>query len=199
MRTTEPIVGRLAATDIRLAPARIPVQWPRYVEAEVIFKMGEDLPARNAPYTAKQVAGSLCAAFAGIEVCTSRFVPDDVPLAHLVADNSNAELLIVGESFPMEGVAQLADLPVTLARRGEPLVHGSTTHVLGQPLFSVTWLANWLAARGEGLERGQWVATGSCTGIVEATTDDLVVARLGTSAQAIVEFFPQSIHGEGES
>jgi len=78
-------------------------------------------------------------------------------------------------------------------------VQGSTANVLGHPMRCVTWLANWLARQGEGLERGQWIASGSCTGMVEAATDDLVVARFGNHAQAIVEFTPHSIDPEGTS
>jgi 2-keto-4-pentenoate hydratase len=197
--TIEPIVGRLAAVDIRRSPVRLHVAERRIVESEVIFEVARDLPARQAPFTSEQVAEALGAAYAGIEVCASRFTSDDLPIAHVIADNSNAELLVVGEALPSSLIARMVDLPVTLSRRGQDAVQGSTGNVLGQPLLSVTWLANWLAQEGEGLERGQLIASGSCTGMVEAATDDLVVARFGSYAQAIVEFAPKSTDPEGTS
>jgi 2-keto-4-pentenoate hydratase len=134
------------------------------------------------------VAKALGAAYAGIEVCASRFTSDDLSLAHVIADNSNAESLVIGEALPSTLISNLDDMPVTLSRRGLDDVQGSTGNVLGQPLQSVTWLANWLALQGEGLRRGQLIASGSCTGMVEARTDDLVIARFGTHAQVFVEF-----------
>ena len=196
---TEPIVGRLTGADVRRSPARLYVAERRIVEAEVIFEVAHDLPARQAPFTSEQVAQALGAAYAGIEVCASRFTSDDLSIAHVIADNSNAEFLVVGETFPLSVIPQLIDLPVSLSMRGQDEVQGSTANVLGQPLLSVTWLANWLAQEGEGLERGQLIASGSCTGMVEAATDDLVVARFGNYAQAIVEFSPKSIDPEGAS
>jgi 2-keto-4-pentenoate hydratase len=195
--TTEPIVGRLAAPDIRRSPALLHVAERRVVEAEVIFEVAHDLPTRQSPFTSEQVAKALGAAYAGIEVCASRFTSDDLSIAHVIADNSNAEFLVVGEALPSSFIARPNDLPVTLSRRGQDPVQGTTANVLGQPLLSVTWLANWLAQQGEGLERGQLIASGSCTGMVEAATDDLVVARFGSYAQAIVEFAPKSTDPEG--
>jgi 2-keto-4-pentenoate hydratase len=189
--TSEPIAGRLAAADIRRSPARLVAPVPRIVEAEVIFEVAHDLPARQIPFTSAQVAEVLGTAYAGIEVCASRFTSDDLSIAHLIADNSNAEFLVIGEPLPPSVIPRLSDLPVTLSRRGQDPVQGSTANVLGQPLLSVTWLANWLAQQGEGLKRGQLIASGSCTGMVEAARDDLVVARFGSYAQAIVEFAPQ--------
>lgn len=197
MGTTEPIVGRLAVADIRRSPARLRVTEPRIVEAEVIFEVAHDLPPALAPFTSERVAEALGSAYAGIEVCASRFTSDDVSIADVIADNSNAEFLVIGEPLPSSVMSRLTDLPVTLLRRGQEPVQGSTANVLGQPLLSVTWLANWLARQGEGLSRGQLIASGSCTGMVEAARDDLVVARFGTVAQAIVEFNPNETDTEG--
>jgi 2-keto-4-pentenoate hydratase len=196
--TTEPIVGRLTAADIRRSPARLVVGGgSRIVEAEVIFEVAHDLPARETPFTSAEVAKVLGSAYAGIEVCASRFASDDVPIAQVIADNSNAEFLVVGEALPPSVIPLLADLQVILTRRGQDPVQGSTANVLGNPLQSVTWLANWLARQGEGLSRGQLIASGTCTGMVEAARDDLVIARFGSFAQAIVEFNPMSSDSEG--
>jgi len=70
---------------------------------------------------------------------------------------------------------------------GKPAVKGTTGNVLGQPLRSLAWLANWLARHGEGLKSGQLVASGSCTGMTQVGTDDLVVAKFGDRAQVRVE------------
>ena len=194
-----PIIGRLAYADLRLSQTRIALRpgHLRVVEAEVLFEVGSDLPAAHAPFTVERVAESICAAFAGIEVCDTRFIScDELPLALIVADNSNADLVVKGDRLPEDHVKALADLPVTLERRGQPAIRGSTASVLGHPLRSVTWLANWLAQRGEYLQRGQLISSGSCTGIVEAAVDDIVVATFGTNARVSVEFALEGMTSE---
>jgi len=188
---TAPIAGRLAHADLRpnLARIALPRNHLRVVEAEVIFEMGSDLPAGHAPFTVEQVAATICAAFAGIEICDTRFVDsDESSLALIVADNSNADLLVKGDRLTEDDVKALAALPVTLERRGQPAIRGSTAKVLDHPFRSVTWLANWLAQRGEYLRRGQLIASGSCTGITEAAADDIVAATFGANARVSVEF-----------
>jgi len=188
--TFAPIVGRLATIDIHREPARIalPEKHLRIVEAEVIFELGSDLPAGHAPYSEHRIMGSVSRAFAGIELCNSRFEENIEPsLPRLVADNSNADLIVVGEPLPVEDLAHLADLSVTLQRRGHPDIKGSTRNVLGNPLHALTWLANWLARRGEGLKRGQLISSGSCTGMTELSAHDRVTAVFGSGARADIE------------
>lgn len=190
---SEPIMGRLGLLDIRRTNAHIelPTKHLRIVESEVIFEVGADLPPERAPFTEQRVAGSLRRAFAGIELCNARIEDrDDTPLTHVVADNSNADLIIVGDPLERWDAATLADLPVSLQVGDKPAVKGSTANVLGQPLRSVAWLANWLALRGEGLKRGQLIASGSCTGMTQVGADDVVVATFGERAQVRVGFGP---------
>jgi 2-keto-4-pentenoate hydratase len=188
--TFSPIVGRLAANDIYRGSARIalPRKHLRIVEAELVFELGSDLPAGHAPYSEQRVITSLSRVFAGIEVCNTRFEDNIEPsLARLVADNSNADLIVVGDPLSAADLAGLSDLAVTLQWRGHPDVKGSTRNVLGNPLRALTWLANWLARRGEGLKRGQLVSSGSCTGMTELSEHDCVTACFGSGARVSVE------------
>jgi 2-keto-4-pentenoate hydratase len=185
--TFAPIVGRLAASDVYRGSARIelPGKHLRIVEAEIVFELGSDLPAGHAPYSEQRVMASVARAFAGIEVCNTRFEETVEPsLPCLVADNSNADLIVVGDPLPER---DLADLPVTLQRRDHPDIKGTTRNVLGNPLRALTWLANWLARRGEGLKRGQLISSGSCTGMTELSADDSAVATFGSGARVGLE------------
>lgn len=197
--TFAPIVGRLGSLDIRRSGAKIELaeHHLRIAEAEVIFELGTDLPAAYAPFSERQVRASLSRAFAGIELCDSRFDASVEPsLACLVADNSNADLIIVGDALTEEDVGSLSNLSVTLQRRGKPESQGSTHNVLGDPVRAVTWLANWLARRGESLKRGQLISSGSCTGMNEVAADDVVVATFGSGAQVRVELAVESRKNE---
>jgi len=193
--TFAPIVGRLGSLDVRRSDAQIalPEKHLRIVEAEVIFELGSDLPAGYAPYTEQRVKGSLSRAFAGIELCNTRFEDSfDPPLACVVADNSNADLIVVGDALTEQDLGALGNLSVTLQRRGQPDIKGSTQYVLGNPLRAVTWLANWMARRGEGLKRGQLISSGSCTGMTPVAADEAVVATFGAGAQVRIELAVES-------
>jgi 2-keto-4-pentenoate hydratase len=190
MGVSAPIVGRLAPHDILRNAQRIALSEHhlRIVEAEVVFEIGEDLSPMDAPFSQEQVAGKVSAAFAGIEICNSRFSDvDAASLAEMVADNSNADLLVIGQRLTSTDMQALANLPVTLVA-GAATVTGTTARVLGHPLASLTWLANWLAARGAGLKRGQLVASGSCTGMTKVAVGDGVVATFGVATRVSVAF-----------
>jgi len=197
--TLAPIVGRLGSFDLRRGHSKIelPENHLRVVEAEVVFELGSDLPAVYAPFSEQRVMASLSRAFAGIELCNTRFEESvDLSLACVVADNSNADLIVVGDALSEADLNALPNLSVTLQRRGKPDIKGSTQNVLGNPLRSVTWLANWLARRGEGLKRGQLISSGSCTGMTQVGVEDWVVATFGSGAQVSVEFVPQNRNNE---
>jgi 2-keto-4-pentenoate hydratase len=187
----EPIVGRLGRLDVHRTDSRIELlpNHLRIIESEVIFEIGADLVPDRAPFTEQRVSGSLRRAFAGIELCNARIEDrEDTPLTHVVADNSNADLIIVGDPLQSWDAATLANLPVTLEVGGHPPVKGSTANVLGQPLRAITWLANWLARHGAGLQKGQLVASGSCTGMTRIAAPDRVVATFGERSRVQVEF-----------
>lgn len=186
-----PIAGRLVTADILRSPARIalPDDHLRIVEAEIVFEMGCTVSAADAPLSEADLSHCLRAAYAGIEICNSRLGgSDDAPLAAIVADNSNADLLVVGDRLMDWSFDALSDLPVTLMRRGQRPIDGSTRRVLDNPLKAVTWLANWLCARGEGLKEGDLIASGSCTGMTEVARYDVISATFGGVARVSVEF-----------
>ena len=193
-----PIAGRLASADILRSPARIalPPDHLRIVEAEVVFEVGRTLPGDDEALSEADVYHCLRAAYAGIEICNSRLDGSvDASLPVIVADNSNADRLVVGDRLPDWSFEVLADLSVSLTRRGQPAVDGTTRRVLGQPLKAVTWLANWLGARGEGLKPGDLIASGSCTGMTEVARDDAVMAVFGGAARVEVEFTEAQMKG----
>lgn len=185
-----PIAGRLAATDIIRGPALIKLapQHLRIVEAELVFEMGRTLLPTDLPLREQTVLESVRAVYAGIELCNSRLTAADPPLPCVVADNSNADLLILGQPLPDWQTRLRAELPVRLTRRGGDTVHGSSLRVLGSPLKAVTWLAGWLLSRGDRLEAGSLVASGSCTGMTEIARDDTVTATFGDTANVTADF-----------
>ena len=65
-------------------------------------------------------------------------------------------------------------------------------HGDGHPLRPLVWLANFLAARGEGLRAGQVVTTGSYAGAIEVPLDELLTVTFGDLGRGDDEARPQA-------
>lgn len=185
----EPIVGWLDAGSVLADGATLArsAARNRWVESEVIFRLANDVPTLGEVGALEAVAQAIGAAHAGIEVCDSRFADVDAqPAVNLIADNSNASAIIIGAPLPRLP----PPLAVTLECGTAPPVTGTTSAVLGDPLGSLCWLARWLQQRGETLRAGQYVATGTCTGITAAGPSDRCRARFGDLAAVECYFAP---------
>lgn len=188
-----PAAGRLAQADILSSPALAPISTgDHYVEAELVVCFGRALPARDAPFKAAQVAAAIDAVHVGIELVTSRFAPDDLPLGLLIADNCMADRLVIGDKIADGWQDQFADMTMTLNGPRNDRRDGTTAAVMGDPLRAITWLANWLADNGLALEPGQWVSSGTCTGVTPVTAGDRVSADFAGLGSATVEFTSES-------
>ncbi|HEX8758035.1 MAG TPA: hypothetical protein VF745_16990 [Steroidobacteraceae bacterium] len=185
-----PIAGRLALADIRRGPANIalPQKHLRIVEAEFVFEIGRRIGAENLPLREACIHEHIRTVYAGIEICNSRLSAEDPPLPAVIADNSYADLLVIGDAISNWRAELEKDVSVVLSRRCGAAIHGSSGRVLGSPARSVVWLANWLASRGESLECGDFIASGSCTGMTPVAPTDSVVATFGDAARASVQF-----------
>lgn len=184
----EPAAGRLAHADILHGPAvAVLGSGDYYVEGELLFEIGGTLNRGAQPYSVSDVAEVVSGLYAGIELVTSRFESDDLPLGLLVADNVMADRLLVGDRIADAWDDRFAAMPVTLTGPGHQSTQGSTSAVMGNPLVAVTWLANWLAGQGLALEAGQIVSSGTCTGVTHVMPGDRVAFDLGGLGGAALE------------
>ena len=189
-----PVAGRLATTAIRIAPHEIEMTaGPLYAEAELAVTIARDLPARAEPYNVHEVAAAIGDIHASIELCTSRYENDDVGPGLLVADNAFAHMLVLGDRLGRGWHTRFEALPVILSRSDARPVQGSTSAVMGNPLHALVWLANWPSARGHGLQAGQIVATGSCTGVVEVRAGEHLRTTFENMAEAVVTIAPGNV------
>ena len=79
-------------------------------------------------------------------------------------DNGGGAALVCGE--PIEEWREL-DLPnarIAISLNGQYINEGYGHAAMGHPLTSLTWLVNWLAGHGRGMDAGEIVSTGTCTG-----------------------------------
>ena len=139
------------------------------IEPEVAFVMARDLPqradavhrGRNSQRHRRAEAGAGTARHALRRSRCRQLAGNDGRLACRTRDCSSAR------SFRAASTAALESFPVTI--RTPAGVHSTHAgrHGDGHPLRPLYWIANFLAARGEGLRAGQVVTTGSYAGAIE--------------------------------
>ena len=148
------------------------------VEAELVYEMGFDLPARAAPYTAAEVLAAVASVRAAIEVCDTRYAALSLQGEwSKLADQACHGALIVGSGTSDVGSVVPLGQAVDLLINGAVAVrHPAWSNPAGDPLRLLVWLANEGALSLGGLRAGQWVTTGSCTGTVLVARGTAVVA-----------------------
>jgi 2-keto-4-pentenoate hydratase len=145
------------------------------VEAEVAFRFIRALPPRERPYTRDEVADAVIA-LAAIEVIDTRYVDNDrAPVLDRLADFVSNGAFVAGVEQPRWRDIDLAGLHVTLSIDGAPIVDRIGGHPSGDPLGPAVDLANAQRLRG-GIGAGQFVTTGSFTGVNRARPGQAIAA-----------------------
>ena len=178
-----PLAGRLLEIKAYPAGAEIP-SGPLHMgvaEAEFAFRIGRDLVADDAPFSAGDVVEGVEALHVAIEIPDSRFA-DFVAAgaSQLVADTACAEYFVLGPAAPesWRGV-NLASHPVVFRVNGADISTGTGANVLGDPRIALAWLANDRAERGEPLLAGEIVTTGTCVTPAPVGPGDELFADFG--------------------
>jgi 2-keto-4-pentenoate hydratase len=132
------------------------------IECEIAVLLGADLPARERPYTAAEVAAAVDACAAAIEIVDDRWVDHQrVATPTLIADDFFNAACVIGASRKFDASLDLARLRGAMSVNGEEVGQGTGADVLGHPLNALAWLANERTRRGAGLRAGELVLTGS--------------------------------------
>jgi 2-keto-4-pentenoate hydratase len=151
------------------------------VEAEIGFLLAE--PLAGPGVTPLDVARATSGVLPLIEVIDSRIADWRISLVDTIADLASSARFVLGHQLtPLAGL-DLRLVGLVLERHGDVVATGSGGAVLGNPLRAVAWLANTLAAHGERLEAGQFVASGAVHAAVPVAAGDAFTAtfdRLGS-------------------
>ena len=162
----EPVYGWLTDRMVMRSPAELDLArhiHPR-VEPEIGFLLGSGPQA-------KQV-------FPAFEVVDSRYEGFKFGMADVIADNTSAAGVVVGEARPLAGL----DLPAVacaLRVNGREVATATGAAVLGDPRRALDWVLERIAAAGRQLPAGSIVLSGSLTDFVPIGAGDRVEAVFG--------------------
>ncbi len=135
-------------------------------ECEIAFTFAHDLPARAQPYTEDEVAAAIGTTRPSVELLAPRFAEPATPGERLavLADGLGCGALLLGAGVAGFREVDCAGQPLRLLADGGLVLERTGGNAARRLLPLVCWLANHLAGRGQALQAGQTVTTGSWTG-----------------------------------
>ena len=155
---------------------------PRHVlqpkaEGEVAFIMSADVT--DPDVTREQVAAAVGSVVAAIEIVDSRIEGWKITFADTVADNGSSAFFVLGsDRKPLDGL-DLWTCGMALEVNGETVSLGAGAACMGHPLNALTWLAQTLATRGDGLRKGDIVLSGALGPMFTIAPGDSVRVTIG--------------------
>lgn len=163
-----PILGNIQGSHIKEAPATFTLKdMPAYaVECEYIFRLADDLARRDRPWTYDEVATAIGSVHIGFEVPATPFVgAARSSVAATIVAGALGGAIVVGPEIQDWQQRDLAGMPVKLLIDGAEKAEGSGAQLMDHPLNPLVWLANQKDVASYPLRSGQYVATGSMTGV----------------------------------
>lgn len=187
-----PVYGRVFAPFVHTSPATVEhaeLASPM-PEIEYQVRLGADLPPRVQPYSVDEVTDAVASMHIGFELAECRFVRDDAypPLPAFLADGAGSGRLVTGPEIEDWPNRDIPGQEVTLSINGSPSRQGTAAAALDHPIVPLTWLANELSRAGLGLAAGQWVTTGTLTGVVPPKPGDTYVGDFGQFGSVTLTF-----------
>lgn len=163
MGVDEPAYGWVSRSSV-LTDADVPVGeliHPR-VEPEFVFLVGDELSGPNC--TADRVLDATERVVGGIEVIDSRYEAFKFTLPDVIADNTSAARVIIGDRGVAPRDVDLGQIECTFTVDGEVKGTATGAALLGDPAECVAMLVRHLARKDRGLQAGWLVMAGAPLG-----------------------------------
>ena len=161
----------------------------RGLEAEIAFLFGKDLPPREKDYSRDEVVAAIASCHPAIEVIESGLVdPMKATKLSMIADLQMHGAFVYGAAVANWQRIDFSKEHVVLAVDGVVRVERTGSNTSGDLMRLLPWLANVGAARTGGLKAGQWVTTGSWTGLSLGTAGSTVDVRFSTAGEVHLRF-----------
>jgi len=160
------------------------------IETEFTIRLGAALPPRATPYDRDTVDGAIDAIVPSFEIVASRLEGGPVGAGPMLAADFGANGgAVMGSPCSDWSSLNLHDHPVTLTINDETVAESSNVGLMWDHLFdAVVWLANHPALASRGLQAGDLIMTGTCTGLLPVKPGDQAVADFGAIGKVGTRF-----------
>ncbi len=190
MGVSEPVYGWVPAASVLPIDAdgvaHVPLGeliHPR-VEPEFVFVLASDLA--GPAITANDVLDATARVVGGIEVIDSRYEKFSFTLPDVIADNTSAARVAIGQQGVPPRGADLTTLGCVLEIDGTVTGTATGAALLGDPAACVALLANHLGKHGQKLEAGWIVMAGAATDAQPLGVGTRAVARYSHLGSVVV-------------
>lgn len=158
-----------ASTIRKTSPCPIqPHRGVARIEPEIAFVLGRDLIPRPSSYAEADVRDVISETHLVLELIGSRYAdPASVTPVENLADSINNQGLFIGPSVPNALEQDLESLKISIDGPSGSLIRHDGRHPHGHPLRPLTWLANFFSGRGQILNAGLIIITGSYAGVLQ--------------------------------
>ena len=189
----EPAPGRLSKKGVYASPAHLPSNlFIRYrcSECEFAFRLARDLPPRPEAYSEDEVADAVEALYPAVEIGDTVFEDWYGASGYQGSsmDNGGAAAFVHGAPVHDWRRMDLPNARIDLSMNGQYVKSGYGRAAMGNPLTSLTWMANWLRIRNDALHAGEFVSTGTCTGHFFAAPGDRLDVDFGEIGKVVVVY-----------
>jgi len=191
LEISEPIYGPIFQNQIFQSPATISGrQFPhRLLESEFAFRFGQTMPSRPRPYTRGEIIDAVDALFPAFEIISPRFTSfTGHHVSHVVADFCANGGAVLGKACSNWRDIDLSSHAVCLSIDGVKRQRGTGAIVLNNPLNVLDWFVNVFSQRGNNIEAGQFVVTGTMTGLHAPDLSQTAKADFGVLGTVEVVF-----------
>ncbi len=162
--------------------------WPKgdlaRVEPELAVFLGEDLPAREQPYSPDEIDKAISRTHLALELIRSRYeTPAEATFPESLADALVNQGLFIGPLVDSEAAQNASEITITVTGGEMEAREYTGKHPNGHPRAPLYWLVEFLRERGVGLLAGQAIITGSYAGVIEVPLNTDITfqyAGLGT-------------------
>jgi 2-keto-4-pentenoate hydratase len=159
------------------------------LEAEIAFQMGKDLPPREKVYSRDEVVAAIGSCHPAIEVIESGLTdPTKAAKLSMIADLQMHGAFVYGAAVANWRSIDFSREHVTLAVDGVVRVDRTGSNTAGDLMRLLPWLANEGASRTGGLKAGQWVTTGSWTGLSLGMARSEVDVKFASAGEVHLRF-----------
>jgi 2-keto-4-pentenoate hydratase len=161
----------------------------RGLEAEIAFQFAKDLPPRERAYSREEVVAAIGSCHPAIEVIESGLTdPTKAAKLSMIADLQMHGAFVYGAAVENWQSVNFSTEHVTLAVDGVVRVERTGSNTSGDLMRLLPWLANEGAPRTGGLKVGQWVTTGSWTGLSLGMARSNVDVRFSSAGEVHLRF-----------
>lgn len=156
-----PVASPVFGERVLTTPASITTA--NRLEAEIALKLGRDLPFRpGKPYAREEVSACVEAAAIAFEIVDWRLTASDLSFPERIADCFANDGMVIGTPVPLAVLSASPVREITLFRDTMPALFNPVDI---DPIGALHAYVNSGGDRLGGLKAGQWVLTGSMTGM----------------------------------